>query len=353
MIIYKRQKVEHIPLGVHVFQFNSSFTNKNETDSPSSPILEIINSNSFNISKSFKDANLILFSDYSFLDQNMESIPFNKNITYFIYGLNGSDELASKSILASHMKNSGKEYTIPKTFILENSEDIEELKAYHKENNLYMVKKNIQRQEGNLITTDINFILNDAENESYVVCQELLQNPYIVSGRKINMRIYMLIVTYEGKISFYIYRNGFMYYTPKMFEKGNIDKDVNITTGYIDRQVYVENPLTIQDFYEYLGKEDAAKLEYNLIKTFGDIKEVYSKVLLQKNNKIPGYKFNIYGVDIAPNENLETQIIEVNKGPDLSFKDDRDKNVKLTMIYDCFNMMGLSKTGNPYNFIRV
>ena len=47
-----------------------------------------------------------------------------------------------------------------------------------------------------------------------------------------------------------------MYYTPKFFQPNSIDKDRNITTGYIDRQVYVENPLTTQDF-RIFGKERA------------------------------------------------------------------------------------------------
>jgi hypothetical protein len=353
MIIYNRQKVEHIPIGVHAFQFNSDFSNRDNTDIPQSPILEIIESNKFNISKSFKDANLILFSDYSFIDQNITKIPFNKNITYFIHGLNGSDELASKSNLARHMKKAQKQHAIPASFVLEDSEDMEELKKYHKDGNIYIIKKNIQRQEGNLITKDIDFILNSADKESYVVCQELLQNPYILKGRKINMRIYLVIVTFEGKINFYIYRNGFMYYTPAMFQKGTIETDMNITSGYVPRQIYVENPLTIQDFYEYLGKEDAAKLEYNLIQTFRDLKEVYSDILLKKNKNIPGYQFSLFGVDIAVDENLYTQFIEINKGADLSKKSIKDGEVKLTMMYDCFNMMGLSKTGNPYNFIKI
>jgi hypothetical protein len=353
MLVYKREKNEHIPFGVHAFQFNSKFTNKDVSDNPGSPILEIIESNNFRISKKFADANLIIFSDYSYIDQNIESVSFNKNINYFIYAINGSDEFASKSNLARYMKKRNKAHQIPRTFILENDEDITELKEYHKENNLYMVKKNVQRQEGNLITKDIDFILNGADKETYVVCQELLQNPYIVSGRKINMRIYLLIVTHDDKISFFIYKNGFMYYTPKMFEKRSIEKDVNITTGYIDRQVYIDNPLTIKDFYKYLGEEKSQILEQNIIQTFKDFKTVYSDVLVKKNKKIPGYKFNIFGADIAPDENLETTLIEINKGPDLSYKDDRDKNVKLTMMVDCFNIMGLSKQGNPNNFIKI
>ena len=43
------------------------------------------------------------------------------------------------------------------------------------------------------------------------------------------------------------------YHTPKFFDYNSIDLK-NITTGYIDRQVYVENPLTTQDFRDILVK---------------------------------------------------------------------------------------------------
>ena len=39
-------------------------------------------------------------------------------------------------------------------------------------------------------------------------------------------------------------------------------------------------------------------------------------------------KFQIFGADIAPDENLNVTIMEINKGPDIGFKDERDGNLK-------------------------
>ena len=49
------------------------------------------------------------------------------------------------------------------------------------------MKKNVQRQEGIRITKDFDQLLNGIKDE-YIIVQELLQNPFLVNGRKINLR---------------------------------------------------------------------------------------------------------------------------------------------------------------------
>lgn len=338
---------------VRVFQCNTDFNNLTNSDMPTSPFTEMIDEHGYVVVKDFNDANLVLFSDFALIDQKINSLPFNKGRQYYVYGLKGSDDMASKARLAKKMMESNSERYIPKSFVVFDEGDIRKLKEYHKEGNIYMLKKNIQRQEGNLITKDIEYITTKAAEDDYVVCQELLQNPYLVNKRKINLRVYMLITKHDNNMNFYIYKNGFMYYTPKFFEKNNTERDVNITTGYIDRKVYEENPLTLQDFNDFLGEEKAKRLWQNIIDTFKAIKSTYRDVLLKENEEIPGSQFNIFGVDVAPDENLNTMIIEINKGPDLSYKDERDKQVKLTMMYDAFTIMKLSSKGNPNNFMKM
>ena len=334
-----------------IYQCNDKFQTNIRSDPISSPFKEIVRSHGFEMCDNFKEANVILFSDFSLIDQNIKKIKFNAKLTpYYIYGICGSDDMANKAVLAEYMK--GSKY-IPKSFVLQNEQDMEQLKIEHSDSNIYIIKKNVQRQEGNLITGDIDYIVTRAAKDNYVVCQELLQNPFLVNKRKINLRVYMLVIIADGKSSFYIYNNGFMYYTPKYFVKNSVDKDVNITTGYIDRKVYKENPLTLQDFSKYLGDADSELLWNNLVDTFGHIKKCYRSKLIAKNQGLHGIKFNIYGVDIAPDENLNTQLIEINKGPDLSYKDTRDKQVKLNLVLDCLTLVKLIKNGNSTNFIKV
>jgi hypothetical protein len=355
-IVHKRKTTEWMdPLNgqIKVFQCNSEFDNLRKSDSPSSPFREILDEHGYEVVQSFSDANLILFTDYSFIDQKLPGLPFNKWRKYLVYGVQGSDQMASKSNLAIYLKKSGYESLLLKSFVLDDKADMKELISHHQKGNIYILKKNVQRQEGNLITDDVDFITERSAADGFVVCQELLQNPFLVNKRKINLRVYMLVVVRKEHVEFYIYKNGFMYYTPKYFEKNSLERDTNITTGYIDRQVYKENPLTLQGFNEYLGDDKSKLLWKNMIKMFKALKVTYDGVLLNQKKFANVTQFNIYGVDVAPDENLNTQIIEINKGPDLTYKDERDKAVKLNMMYDCFTMLEITNKGDASNFMKL
>jgi hypothetical protein len=333
-----------------IFQFNSTFDNTEKTETPGPPFAELIEEYNIKITDKFQDANTILFTDYTLYDQNFEKIKYKDKCNYKVFAIHGIDLLANKKILSEKLRST--KY-VPISYSLDSPGDIEDFKKNHKPGNTYILKKNLQRQEGMSITDDVDFIVKSALKEGYIVCQELLQNPLLVNRRKINLRIYLIVVITRNVCDFYIYNNGFIYYTPKYFEKNNWDKDVNITTGYIDRKVYETNPLTLQDLYGYLGKEKSTILNKNIIKCFQSIHEIYKKELVTLNKQTPGIKFVIMGCDIAPDENLDVKIHEINKGPDLSYKDERDKQVKYNLTKDTFGLIGVIKDCNFDNFIEI
>lgn len=326
-----------------IYQVDEEFNITNPSDRLYEPFNEL-----FLTVDNINDARLIFFTDYSDIDNNIEQINYPNNA--LVYAINGSDLMASKSKLASFFQYSKLEKFIPVTYIL----DHHDLGSLSEEDGIiYFLKKNVQRQEGTLITKDVKYIKEKAKADEYVVCQKLLQNPLLVNNRKINMRVYMLVTSSFGTINFYIYNNGFIYYTPNFFKKNSTDADVNITTGYIVRQVYIDNPLTHKNLYDFLGEEKSTKIKNNINELFGHIKTIYEKQLASHN--ILGYRFNIFGVDIAPDENYKVTIMEINKSPDLSYKDERDSAVKLTMVKDMMNLIGVFKSteGNKDNFIKI
>lgn len=335
---FKRQRSQELK----GYQVNTKFDTNQESGRFYEPFDKLVT-----YVPKFKDANFIMFTDYADIDNNIEMI-YNQNKKAHMYAIHGSDLMASKSNLARFFQKTGNDQYIPFTLILDEPTIIDV--STLQKNKPYILKQNVQRQQGNTITRDIEFI-KKAQKEGYVVCQELLQDPFILNKRKVNMRIYMLVTCMNNRLNFYIYNNGFMYYTPKYFEKDSDDKDVNITTGYIDRQVYKENPLTLKDFNAYLGEEKGLKLQNNLVSFFKTFKNIYNNPLQDLNSK--GKRFNVFGVDIAPDEALNVKIMEVNKAPDLSFKDERDGEVKLNLVKDMFTLVGLNPGGNPDNFIMV
>lgn len=308
----------------------------------------------FKKSNGFHNAQLILFLSLDNIDRIMPNVTYPINTTH-IYGICATDSLVSKSLLYKNLKNALPrkvlERILPITFNLEDKKDIEMLRRRKESDKvLYLAKKNIQRQQGFLIFTDpLTKLTND-----FVVVQEMLQNPYLVNGRKINIRVYLLIVIENAKVDFYAYKNGFVYYTPELFEKYSTEISKTITTGYIDRQVYVDNPLTLEDLEKFMGKQEYKKMMDNTLFIMNCIKTVFEPILLENNRLIPCKKFLIYGCDIAPSDDLGSKLIEINKGPDLNYKDDRDKGVKVDLLLNTLEIVGLSKDrGLEKNYIKI
>lgn len=280
-------------------------------------------------------------------------IPYSQRPKW-VYGLNGSDNMASKRILANMMQNNGASHLIPETYITNSYDHMQYFIRDNDPSTVYILKKDIQRQEGIFISSNMEEIMK--VHSEYVVIQKMLQDPFIVGKRKINIRIYMLAIVRESGIcEMYMYNDGFMYYTPKYWVPGTIDKDINVTTGYIDRQVYIDNPLTLRDLGQHIGDDKYDRLMGNLKRTFKELKRIYAPVLAASNMGVNGKtKFLIYGVDIAPSETLDCKIMEINKGPDLSYKDERDKLVKYNMMRACLELVGMIPSSkHQTSFIKL
>lgn len=311
------------------------------------------------IVKGSKDtADVYFFETLNYIDQLMPVVKFSRN-TKYIFGIQGTDEVVSKSAMAINMREKLPSDVVasilPATFVYDVPSDIRLLYSDMRaaSHGIYILKKNIQRQEGNLITCDPQTVL-DGGKRDYVVAQRLLQNPMVVGGRKINMRVYLLISIEQGKpAEFYIYKDGFVYYTPKLWDPLSIDPETHITTGYIDRQIYEENPLTFKDLEFRVGTEGYSKLWSNIVDLMGNVRETYRDELTRANIGYPGTKFLVYGCDVAPDDQMQVKLIEINKGPDLGYKDDRDKQVKYNMVRDACSLIGLISTDEPNGFVHV
>lgn len=285
--------------------------------------------------------------------QNIISSDQNKRL--FI--VDNADQLTSKfSIWNNLVKQYGRQYSCklaPKTYGLFGN-DLELLKSEYDSSKLYIMKKNIQRQHGLKITNNLDEMINGLK-DGYVVVQELLQDPYLISGRKINLRFYVLIVCQYGEVNGYVYPDGFLYYTKEPF-KQSIEDGPNITTGYIDRYIYKQNPLTHGDLRRYLDKptrhfsDEEMKLLYNghtlsnyafsnMYKVLRDTIEAMQDNICVDDKYKSAISFQLFGADVALNYRLEAKIIEVNKGPDMGAKDGRDGELKKNVVGDMFKLL--------------
>lgn len=315
--------------------------------------------NKYNIYKSDKNWNLYFPCGYDEINKEIDQMPVVENAKYFI--IDNCDEMVAKDWLwkniVSHYGVDIAKTMIPNGYILYDDNDVLRFNKEYDVNKIYIMKKNIQRQEGLKITKSKDEILNGFNN-GFVLVQELLQNPYIISGRKTNMRFYVLIICQKGKTTAYVHNDGFMYYTKDLFVSGSTEEGTNITTGYIDRKIYDENPLTHDDLRNYLddpNRKNLLEIESKLRSQNMKISQVYFDRIYQllrailvtfigkigKNNKFfNSSMFQLFGIDVAVDNTLNPMVMEINKGPDMGAKDKRDSDLKHGVMSDVLTIIG-------------
>lgn len=321
------------------------------------------------IGLSDKNWSIYIPCSYDLIEQEISIAPYKSNAAYFL--IDGIDCMTAKNMLwvnlvSFHGYNKASLLS-PQTYLLYDEKDFNRFKNNFQNGKNYIMKKNIQRQQGLKITNSLTEIVNN--KSEYVIVQDLLENPYMIKGRKINLRVYVCIVTYKDDYYCGMYNDGFMYYTKRPYNKNVTSDDCHITSGYVDRWIYDVHPLTHTDFKKYLDDQtrQMTKQEKNINMlgqisniVFDRIKKMLSEVFICFRGKINRNGTRLYnnlcyqlmGVDVALDNELIPMIIEINKGPDLSPKDERDGKLKEELLSDIHKFARIIP-GECHNFLRI
>jgi len=321
--------------------------------------------------------NLYFPCAYDEIEKEVNQMPIVDGGKYFI--LENADVMVAKEWLwkfvVIYYGFEKAKTLLPTSYVLYENIDKQRFEREYDPKKLYIMKKNIQRQEGLKITKSKDEIL-DGFSHDYVLVQELLQDPYLIAGRKTNMRFYVLVVCKGDNTDVYVHNEGFMYYTKVPFVKNSLDDAPNITTGYIDRQVYIDNPLTHGDLRIYLDdpkrngllqveseirKQGLKISDVYFSRIYNLIRDVFMAFVGRMSQGANGKKkfnssnitFQLFGVDVGVNDNLSPMIMEINKGPDLGAKDERDSKLKHGVVRDMLQIVGVARNASKNGFIKV
>ena len=318
---------------------------------------EVLDKHGILVSDAVKDRysrNIYIPCGYTAVESELKNLTPHKD--ELIFGITGCDNIVSKdNIWKLLVDKYGREKAgelMPKTYLTESNTDLQQFQNEYKRDTIYILKKNLQRQTGLKLCKDMQEILHlCATDKKYAVIQEMLKNPFLVNGRKINLRVYILIICKDGKMTGYRYNDGFIYYTPEKYHRFSLKTDENITSGYVPRRVYQENPLTHKDLEKYLeNKGYSPSYLYSKIDLM--LKEVLEAVtgnLCTGKNLKNNLSFQLFGADVAPDGNLNCRLIEINKGPDMGAKDERDHALKFKLQEDILNLLGVMEYENGKN----
>nr|CCA21141.1 tubulin polyglutamylase putative [Albugo laibachii Nc14] len=185
--------------------------------------------------------------------------------------------------------------------------------------------------------------------ENYVV-QRYVANPYLVGGKKFDMRLYALVPSFSP-LEVYIYRGGFARFTNTRYSMNSTD----ISNTFI----HLTN-VAIQKTSENYNSQHGGKWDLHNLKCFMmakhgvdrvdqlfyEIQCVIIKSLLSVEKIIINDKhcFELYGYDIMIDQNLKPWLLEVNASPSLSANTASDYQLKCGMLYEMLDIIDIENT---------
>jgi len=296
---------------------------------------------------------------YNNVEEELKTILIGKDPNKkYIFGLNGCDSIVSKNkIWESLVTCFGRDFArslMPESYVLDNRDDMMEFEKQFNDNNsvIYILKKNVQRKEGLKLTTDF-FEINNAKAENYKVVQKYIIDLYLINGYKVNLRIYLLVIHKNNNIKFYISKNGKCIYTNKKYNDNNFDFESNITSYNLDMSVYKDNPRNFDELRNYISKKSgadkAALLFKNIDILFKNMAQCLKKSIFQSANIESSTSFQLFGADVIFTNNFHPYLLELNKGPDMTSRDEKDEIMKTLVQNDMFKMVGIVPNDNLGN----
>jgi hypothetical protein len=202
----------------------------------------------------------------------------------------------------------------PMTYIIPN-----DYNKYVKEcsNKKMIFKENVHQQQGLFITKRIQN-LSFLTKQKFIVGQEFIEDTLKYNGYKLSFRLYLIIKCINGKLQYYIYKDGLVYYG-----LGDIATFYNSTNT---NQIYKNNPILISDLEKEINL-DIRKLMVNKIDLLIPALKL-NFCSKDTNNKF----FEIYGIDFHITNKLDAYILEVNSGPGMEPNNIKDNKLRIDLM---------------------
>ncbi|KAL4462148.1 hypothetical protein ABPG72_010464 [Tetrahymena utriculariae] len=187
---------------------------------------------------------------------------------------------------------------------------------------------------------------DNPQADPYVV-QKYIADPLLIGGKKFDMRIYALCVSYQP-LTIYLYRTGFARFTHHRYDLEDISNAyVHLTNVAIQK--------TSENYDEKLGgKWLLQTLKLYLISKYGQekvseafyqIQQIIIKALQAVQKVMINDKrcFELYGFDILFDAYLKPWLLEVNASPSMTANTAIDNELKISVLDDAFTIIDIER----------
>jgi len=193
-----------------------------------------------------------------------------------------------------------------------------------------------------------------------VVAQQYISNPYLVGGKKFDIRIFALCLSFSP-LQAYLYREGFCRFSNSRFslmKKDLANSQMHLTNHAVQRKddkysaVQTDLKWPLRNLKIWLVAHHGLELANQC---FGRIQQIIVASLRSVQNVIINDKHccEMYGYDIMIDDNLRPWLIEVNASPALSASDQADYDLKTRLVDDFFTCVDMEGRFSKYTPPRV
>ena len=167
-------------------------------------------------------------------------------------------------------------------------------------------------------------------------------NPLLIGGKKFDMRIYVLVTSYQP-LTIYLYRTGFGRFTHHRYS--NKVEEIQNTYMHLTNVAIQKTAAQYDD--RLGGKWDLRSLKLFLMSKFSPERVAESFMLIQDliikclqsvakviiNDK---HCFELYGFDILLDDLLRPWLIEINASPSMTANTPQDYEGKIGLLEDTY-----------------
>ena len=228
-------------------------------------------------------------------------------------------------------------------------------------NRKIIFKQNKQQQKG-LYITKKKLKISDISTQKFIVGQHYLDDPYLYNRHKINIRLYLAIVCGHDNVEAFVFNDGIISYTEKVFDKKDNSDEAHIASFYKSKSLYnLGYPITVNRF---LNKENINHSHF-FSKMLKQSKFIVSAVTHKILNSFPypcgpdNKCAELFGIDFYIDSKLSPKVLEINVGPGMSSFNNKDKQMRNKLLNDflrlpkLLNLKDTNTTNRASNFYQI
>ncbi|KAH0791486.1 Tubulin-tyrosine ligase family protein [Histomonas meleagridis] len=190
------------------------------------------------------------------------------------------------------------------------------------------------------------------------VLQRYIQNPLLIGGKKFDIRLYALTLSYQPLVV-YVYRGGFCRFSSKPYTTDNFaNKEIHLTNvavqthsdSYNGRHGCKWDTFSLRAYIANRYGHQAAN------QVFTNIQGIILNSLLAVAPSVISDKhcYELYGYDILIADDLKPWLIEINASPSLDANTEDDYDLKFTLLNEMLDLVQmfqrLSPSQMPYHY---